>query len=182
MPEPETTAGPQLNEHGYPDATPVASMEPAEQAAYWKHQSRKHEARASQALPADELEALRAAKAELDTRKAAELTDAERVQAAATAAESARTAAERERDELRAELLRVRVAAEKGLTTAQAARLQGTTQEELEADAEALKSLFTPVGTAAPARPTLQHGSDVTPAKTVSAGEARYQARFGKTN
>lgn len=42
--------------------------------------------------------------------------------------------------ELRA--TRLEVAAAKGLTPAQAARLQGATREDLEADAEALKQLF----------------------------------------
>lgn len=33
-----------LNEHGYPDNTPVAEMAAEHQAAYWKYHSRKHEA------------------------------------------------------------------------------------------------------------------------------------------
>lgn len=36
---------PVLNEHGFPDETPVAQMSAEHQAAYWKHQSRKHEKR-----------------------------------------------------------------------------------------------------------------------------------------
>jgi hypothetical protein len=48
--------------------------------------------------------------------------------------------------ELRA--LRLEVAAEKGLTPAQAARLQGASRDELTADADALKALF-PGGTSA---------------------------------
>jgi hypothetical protein len=56
--------------------------------------------------------------------------------------------------ELRA--LRLEVAAEKGLTPAQAARLQGASRDELTADADALKALFpaapgTPVPTGTPA-------------------------------
>lgn len=35
---------PQLNAHGYPDNTPIASMTAEHQAAYWKFHSRKHEA------------------------------------------------------------------------------------------------------------------------------------------
>lgn len=42
--EPEGGA-PKLNEHGFPDKTPVADMKPEEQVAYWKHQARKHEDR-----------------------------------------------------------------------------------------------------------------------------------------
>jgi len=34
----------QNNEHGYPDDTPIAEMTIEQQAAYWKRQSRKHEA------------------------------------------------------------------------------------------------------------------------------------------
>lgn len=33
---------------GFPANTPIAEMNPAEQVAYWKHQSRKHEARANE--------------------------------------------------------------------------------------------------------------------------------------
>jgi hypothetical protein len=45
--------------------------------------------------------------------------------------------------------LRLEVAQEKGLTAAQAARLNGTTKEELAADADALKQLF-PAGATPP--------------------------------
>ncbi|WP_329405411.1 hypothetical protein OG563_26475 [Nocardia vinacea] len=84
----------QLNEHGYPDSTPLAEMDIAEQAAYWKHQSRKHEARAranTGALSAEDAQALRDQVTQL---QAAALTDEQRAQAAevATAVEAARTA------------------------------------------------------------------------------------------
>ncbi|MFI7096438.1 hypothetical protein [Streptomyces lydicus] len=176
-----TGGAPEVNEHGFPDNTPTAEMSPEHQVAYWKHHARKHEQRAAQVPDATELETLRAAAAELAERKAAELTDAERVQAEKAAAEDARTTAERERDEARAELLRVRVAAEKGLTVEQAARLRGSTKEELEADADELKKLFAPAAPAADStrRPNTRTGSDVGPAKSVSAGEERYKARFG---
>lgn len=36
---------PVLNEHGYPDETPVKDMAEGQQAAYWRHQARKHEDR-----------------------------------------------------------------------------------------------------------------------------------------
>lgn len=39
-------ATPQLNEHGFPDDTPVAEMPVEQQAAYWRHKARKHERRA----------------------------------------------------------------------------------------------------------------------------------------
>lgn len=36
-------ASPTLNEHGFPDATPVAEMTQEQQTAYWRHKARKHE-------------------------------------------------------------------------------------------------------------------------------------------
>ncbi|WP_157978318.1 MULTISPECIES: hypothetical protein [Nocardia] len=93
--EPAETSARQLNEHGYPDATPLAEMDIAEQAAYWKHQSRKHEARASRAntgaLSPEEAQALRDQIAQLE---AAALTDEQRAQAdqVNTAVEAARAA------------------------------------------------------------------------------------------
>lgn len=59
-------------------------------------------------------------------------------------------AAERERDEIRLEALRLRIAHEKGLTPKQAARLRGSSEEELAADADDLLSEFGPAG---PRRP-----------------------------
>ncbi|KPC89950.1 hypothetical protein ADL27_38705 [Streptomyces sp. NRRL F-6602] len=172
--------GVQLNEHGYPDNTPTAEMSAEHQAAYWKHHARKHEQRANAAPDAAELERLRAADEELKTRKAAELSDVERAQAEKDAAETARQTAERERDEARAEALRITVAADKGLTPAQAARLRGTTKEELEADADALKALF---GTTTPApspRSGGPQGGDVGGTTTVTAGADRYRQKYGK--
>lgn len=58
------------------------------------------------------------------------------------------TAAEERAARAELNVLRMEVAAEKGLTPAQAKRLVGATREELEADAEELKATFTP---AAPA-------------------------------
>ncbi|WP_367129933.1 MULTISPECIES: hypothetical protein [Streptomyces] len=53
-------------------------------------------------------------------------------------------AAERLAEQTRAELIRAQVAHSKGLTARQAARLVGTTQEELEADADELLADLTP--------------------------------------
>lgn len=58
-------------------------------------------------------------------------------------ATEARTTAEKERDDARMEVLRFKVAAEKNLTPKQAARLRGTTEEELAADADELLEEFT---------------------------------------
>lgn len=51
-------------------------------------------------------------------------------------------AAERERDTVRLESMRLRIAAEKGLTPKQAARLRGSSEEELTADADELLAEF----------------------------------------
>ncbi|WP_329168286.1 hypothetical protein OG709_29835 [Streptomyces sp. NBC_01267] len=180
MPDEITT--PAVNEHGYPDATPVTEMAAEHQAAYWKYQSRKHEQRASQAPDAAELEQLRAAAAELTAHKAGQLSDAERLQAEKAAETDKRTAAERERDEARAEALRLRVAAEKALTPAQADRLRGSTREELEADADELLSLF-PASSMSPApvaRAGGPRGVDVGASASTASGAERYRAKHGK--
>lgn len=77
------------------------------------------------------------AQAELQALKDAQKSDIER------ASEAARSwQARAEQAELRA--LRMEVAARKGLTDAQARRLQGSTEEELEADADELVAAFKP--------------------------------------
>ncbi|MFG3014296.1 hypothetical protein ACGFZB_28535 [Streptomyces cinerochromogenes] len=175
---------PQVNEHGYPDATPVADMTPEHQVAYWKHHARKHEAAAKSAPDAAELERLRAAEAELATRKAAELTETERLQAERDAAAAEAATAKAERDAAARKALILEIAAEKGLTPAQAARLQGATKEELEADADALLTLFGAStgsgGTTPPPRSGGSRGSDVGATKSVSAGAERYAQKHGK--
>lgn len=93
--------GPALNEHGYPDNTPWRQMPAEQQAAYWRHQSRRHEARANAAADYDDV------KAERDRLKAAGQSDDEKV------AEQARTqAVEEARAEERAKLAPRLVAAE----------------------------------------------------------------------
>ncbi|MEU3730014.1 hypothetical protein AB0E81_11475 [Streptomyces sp. NPDC033538] len=184
-PEPTTppVTPPAVNEHGYPDNTPTADMTPEHQVAYWKHHARKHESAAKAGPDAAELERLRAAEAELNTRKAAELSETERLQkerddAAALAAANAATAAEAQ-----AELLRLQIAGEKELTPAHAAFLKGSTREELEASADALKALAlgssTSQGTSVP-RSGGPRGSDVNTTTTVTAGAERYRAKHGK--
>lgn len=68
------------SDKGFPADTPVAEMTDAQQAAYWKHQSRKHENTAKARGDYDELRA-RAAKA--DELEAAARTEAEKAVAAA---------------------------------------------------------------------------------------------------
>jgi hypothetical protein len=174
-----------VNEHGFPDGKPVADMEPAHQVAYWKHHARKHEARANAAPDAAELERLRAADAELNTRKSAELTETQRLQkerddAAALAATNAATAAA-----ATAELLKLKVLGEKELTPAHAPFITGTTREELEASADAFKALV-PNGTGSGSgdgtpRSGGNRGGDVGGStKTVAAGADLYRARHAK--
>lgn len=171
---------PQLNEHGYPDATPVVEMAVAHQAAYWKHHARKHEALAKSAPDSAELERLRAADAELATRKAAELSDVERVQAEKATAEQAAATARAEADVAVRKSLLLEVAMSKSLTPAQAARLQGSTKEELEADADALLKDFAPTGGAGTYRVGGDRGSDVGGGSSVATGAERFRQKHGK--
>lgn len=100
----------------------------AAEAARWKQLARKHEQRAKEGAAA--IKRLQ----ELEDRDKSELERAN---------ETARTATERaQAAELRA--LRAEVAARKGLTAAQAKRLQGMTEEELEEDADELLAAFKP--------------------------------------
>jgi hypothetical protein len=129
--------GTTVNEHGYPDGKPVAEMDPAQQVAYWKHHARKHEQRANAAPDAAELQRLKDRDAALKKVEDEKLTADER------AAQERQTLAQ-ERDSatgsvttLTDENTRLKVALAKGLTLAQANRLSGSTQAELEADADA---------------------------------------------
>lgn len=98
----------------------------ADQVAKWKALARKHEGNAkSNATAAKRLRELEdAGKSEI--QRASERADT----------------AEKERDDTRAQLLRLEVAGDKGLSLAQAKRLVGSTREELEADADALLKEF----------------------------------------
>jgi hypothetical protein len=103
-----------------------------------KADSRKWEKRAKDnfaskiGLPWDEVTKAAQKFTELDARSK---TDAEK-------AEEARKAAEAEAANVKTELLRLRVAMKKGLTDGQAKRLVGSTEEELEADADELLETF----------------------------------------
>lgn len=50
---------PQVNEHGFPDKTPVADMTTEQQTAYWKHQARKHESTSKSRADYDAIKAER---------------------------------------------------------------------------------------------------------------------------
>lgn len=91
-PEPPTPPAPPTPtppDPGFPTGTPVAEMTAEQQAAYWKHQSRKHEDRAKTFgnLTADELTALREKAARHDALEEELASDAEKA-----AAEAKRTA------------------------------------------------------------------------------------------
>lgn len=75
-----------VNEHGFPDKTPVKDMEPEQQAAYWQHKARKHEDRVKSFADYDTI------KAERDALKAKHQTADEKALEDATtaAADSAR--------------------------------------------------------------------------------------------
>lgn len=81
---------PDVNEHGFPDKTPVKDMSDAQQAAYWRHQSRKHEDRVKSMGDYDTL------KAERDDLKAKHQTaDEKALEAAKKEALEAGAASER---------------------------------------------------------------------------------------
>jgi hypothetical protein len=179
-----TGGAPTVNEHGYPDGKPVADMEPAHQVAYWKHHARKHEARANAAPDAAELERLRKADEDLKARQAADLSETERLQKERDDAAAEAATAKAERDAATRKALILEIASDKGLTAAQAARLQGATKEELEADADALKALFGAQGggnSGGSTRSGGNRGGDVGGgSKTVSAGADLYRERHAK--
>jgi hypothetical protein len=117
-----------------PEPDPPESGDPgdepglAAEVAKWKALARKHEVRAKQGAAAEKR------LAELDEANKTELE-----KATARAAEAESRASEAEMRAMRAE-----VAARKGLTAGQAKRLQGETEEELEADADELVAAFKP--------------------------------------
>ncbi|WP_282793526.1 hypothetical protein [Streptomyces sp. CC224B] len=86
---------------------------------------------------------------------------------------------EQERDNALAELARVRAALSVGLSVEQSARLQGSTPEELEADAQTLAAEF---GLTSPPAPVHRSGGDRGPdigngAGTVAGGAERYRTK-----
>lgn len=86
------------------------------------------------------------------------------------------TALTAERDAARAELLRLKVGAAKGLTTVQAARLSGDSEEAMTADADALLAAFGPTPEAPRMTP---NGGEAGAAQGVGRGEERYRTKFG---
>ncbi len=106
----------------------ATKLKPTETVEFWKQKSRENEARAkSNAEAATKLQQFE----DRDKTEAQRLTDRAE-------------AAEKRAVEIEGRALRLEVAAEKGLTPAQAKRLVGTTRDELEADAAELLDTFKP--------------------------------------
>jgi uncharacterized protein with von Willebrand factor type A (vWA) domain len=130
------------------------AADPEQEVAKWKALSRKHEAQA---------------KANADAAKRlAEMEEAGKTEAQKFADKAA--ASEQAAAHAQQEVARLRVAMRKGLTEAQAKRLVGTTEEELEADADELLATFgasrapgSDTGAGRPARPKerLRSGASV---------------------
>lgn len=120
---------------GDPDSDPDQPDEPKGDTTDWKSEARKWEARAKKSH--DEAKANAAA-----AQRLRELEDADKTEGQKAADRA--TAAEKRAAEAEAKVLRLEIAAEKGLTPAQAKRLMGANREELEADADELLSAFTP--------------------------------------
>jgi hypothetical protein len=90
----ENGGGGEQQQTGFPADTPLAEMTQEQQLAYWQHQARKHERRASSRADYDQL---KADSEELAALRAANQTDAER------ALEEAREEARREGENLGAQ-------------------------------------------------------------------------------
>jgi hypothetical protein len=116
---PETETGDAENES-------QTQTKPTETVDFWKKKAREQETRAK---------ANAAAATKLQEYEDRDKTEAQRL---ADRAE----AAERRAIEMETQALRLEVAAEKGLTPAQAKRLMGSTREEFEADADELLTTF----------------------------------------
>lgn len=132
---PETPAPPApatgVEDKGFPDETRIADMTVEEQASYWKAQARKAEdlvKRKTAGASAEEVRALKEKARRLDELEEASKSELEKAQARAEAAEKALA-------EASVTALRATVAADKGVP---ASLLSGSTQEELEAAADAL--------------------------------------------
>ncbi|WP_328339523.1 hypothetical protein [Micromonospora sp. NBC_00421] len=92
------------------------------------------------------------------------------------------TAAEQRAEQAELRALRLEVAAEKGLTPAQAKRLVGGSREELEADADEIREAFPAAAAAERRTPRPDPSQGVRGGKPMSgaeAGRAEAQKRFG---
>lgn len=156
----------ELPDASAPDDSGDDGEDLAAQVEKWRALARKHEARAKKGLQAEQR------LAELEN---ASKTELERAQ------EAARTWQQRaESAEL--QVLRLTVAARKGLTAGQAKRLQGTTEEELEQDADELLAMVQDSAPTTPdraPRPRLRPGVPLGPPET---DPAKLAERVPRTN
>ena len=91
------------SDKGFPEGTPIAEMTDAQQAAYWKHQSRKHE---QSAKDRSDYDAMKAKAAEYDKYVESQKTEQERAVEAARA-EGAATARAQANTDMAAAMFRL---------------------------------------------------------------------------
>jgi hypothetical protein len=163
-----STGGTEDTDKGFPEKTPLTQMTPDEQIAYWKDKARKHETRASSQ---SDYEALKQKATEFDKLTEAQKSDLERLQGDAEKYKG-------EAEKLQGQLLRRDVAESKGLPAGWASRLVGTTQQELEADADKLMADLKPVTKPDPDQGPRGKGNTK---PTVASGRDLYADKHKKT-
>lgn len=89
-------------------------------------------------------------------------------------------AAEKRAADLETRSLRLEVASEQGLTSAQAKRLVGSTREELEADAVELLETFKVAAPLSPKPDPSQGARSTSKSSSAAAGQAEADRRFGR--
>ena len=109
-------------------------------------------AAAARKAHADEIKELQAKAARLEEIEASQMSEADKAARRAEAAEKAKAEAEAELARVKLDSMKTRIGAEKGLDPKLAARLTGTTEEEIAADADAILALI-PKSEAPGARP-----------------------------
>jgi hypothetical protein len=127
-PTSDTDEGPEPDPEPQTSKSKTPDKDWAAEAEKWKALARKHEKAASDLRPLAD--------------KAQQLEDASKTDLERASAEAQQHLARADKAE--GELLRLRVALRKGLTETQAKRLVGTSEDELEADADDLMASFRP--------------------------------------
>lgn len=147
-------------------AETASKPKPTETVEFWKQKAREQEQRAK-------------ANAEAAT-KLAQYEDRDKTEAQRLAERA--EAAEKRAAETEARALRLEIAAEKGLTPAQAKRLVGSTREELESDADDLLEHFKPASAGTQDDTTAQVAADLDLGKrgTTAASGTNPAADFAK--
>lgn len=130
--EQEASQSPAAGPDGFPPSTPVADMAPEQQAAYWRHQAKKHE-KAYKAFGQTSPEQVKAMAAQLAEIEDSQKTEQQRLADRLAAAEQRATQAEIGRARLVA-------AAAYNLPASLLEKLGGSTEDEIEASAEAIAS------------------------------------------